>query len=207
MSAETAWTIHLTILAVGVAAWFVAIWFHRRSFAPPDPRDPELLRAGEVDVDASPDPVREKLVAALRGTGGVWTVLLEEVTNERVRGNISPFAGRQGIRPFEFEVRLRSGRNGTKADWRIRRQGAAGGFRKVARLFTYVLPPLAMLAAAYAIQTWAIPSDDPDTRGQAIQTIQIVHFLWPPYLFGGIHRRMVTTAATALSTAIRNTAF
>jgi hypothetical protein len=52
VSAGTAETVHLLILSVGLIAWIVGLLFHRASFHRPDPMHPEVLRQGELVLDA-----------------------------------------------------------------------------------------------------------------------------------------------------------
>ena len=56
-------------------------------------------------------------------------------------------------------------------------------------LFTFVLQPIAIIAAAVLIMELAVPHKNPAVRGQAAQMFQIIHFLWPPFLIAHIHNR------------------
>jgi|GEM_PF-6068248 len=53
---------------------------------------------------------------------------------------------------------------------------------------------------------WAFvaSSDDPGMRIQSVQMMQVVHMLWPPFLFGGIARRMHNSPKQEIETIIDN---
>jgi hypothetical protein len=67
------------------------------------------------------------------------------------------------------------------------------GFDRVARLMRQValwiilgvgLPTLLLVGGL--VWYFVIPSQEPAVRAQVLQTLQIVHALWPPFLFLGI---------------------
>ena len=64
MSQETATVLHHAILAAGGLVWLLALRAHLRAFRPADPREPDLLRAGELTVAAPPPTVRERVLDA-----------------------------------------------------------------------------------------------------------------------------------------------
>jgi len=206
MSPEAAWTVHLSILAAGVVAWLIAARFHASSFRLPDPGRPGLLAADEAGLDRPPDEVRERILDALRSSGGA--VAIERADEGEIAGRISVMSGRSSMRPVPFAIALAPDGGGTRAGWAIRRDPErADGLRLASLLFLVVLGPGAMLAAGGLVQTLAIPSDDPESRTLAWQTIQIVHFLWPPFLFAGLRRLTVKNARRAIGNVVRNTAF
>lgn len=48
---------------------------------------------------------------------------------------------------------------------------------------------VAISAAGIVMWMFVVDSPKPAVRWQAFQAFQIMHFLWPPFLFSGIHRR------------------
>lgn len=47
---------------------------------------------------------------------------------------------------------------------------------------------VALIGGGWALYTYVASSPNPNVRGQAIQMIQAVHFLWPPFLFAALYR-------------------
>ena len=54
----------------------------------------------------------------------------------------------------------------------------------------FVLLGLVALASAGTLMFgYVLPNPNPEVRGQAFQMVQVVHFLWPPFLFGSLSRQ------------------
>jgi hypothetical protein len=45
---------------------------------------------------------------------------------------------------------------------------------------------------------------DPALRWQAVQMVQCIHFIWPPFLFVAIYRRQRTHLQTMLDAMVNN---
>jgi hypothetical protein len=56
----------------------------------------------------------------------------------------------------------------------------------------------------YLVRTHLVTSPDPATRMQTLQMLQIVHFLWPPFLFGGLYRAGRGALRANLDTLLHN---
>ena len=63
------------------------------------------------------------------------------------------------------------------------------------------MPLVAFVVGFWAIHTYVVPN--PQIRGQTIQIVQLVHFLWPPFLFFGLRRRMAREQPQPCSTRAR----
>lgn len=206
MSPETAWTVHLVVLGVGVLVWLIAARVHVGAFRLPDTAHPEILGADETEVPAEPAAVREKIVEAFQASAG--TVAIEQADDRTVAGRITVVTGKSSTRPIPFEIVLSRAARGTRANWVVKRDRAGvDGLRIASLCFLLVLTPLAMITAAFLVQGHAIPSDDPDVRAQAWQTVQIVHLLWPPFLFTALRRMAVRNAMRAIGNVVSNAAF
>ena len=48
---------------------------------------------------------------------------------------------------------------------------------------------VAISAAGIVMWMFVVDSPKPAVRGQAFQAFQVLHFMWPPFLFSSIHRR------------------
>jgi hypothetical protein len=67
-----------------------------------------------------------------------------------------------------------------------------------------VLGLLALVIGGWAIYTYVVSSPEPAVRWQTIQMVQAVHFLWPPFLFGVLHRRGMREVAAQLEALAHN---
>ncbi len=66
-------------------------------------------------------------------------------------------------------------------------------------LFVVFLMPVTIVGVAAALWNFAAPSAAPGIRTQSVQIVQMVHVLWPPFLFYGLRKTQRTTARNALS--------
>jgi hypothetical protein len=204
MKLELARTILVLILSAGAIAWFAALLFHRRTFAWRLPRPDEPEATEEVEIPAEPAVVRRRILATLRGgLAGLGPVALGDQAEDRVAGELW-FAARSR-KPVRFEISLRPGSGSTLATCRLR--GLPGGWmRIVSAAFVYGLSPATLAAAAVIFPRAVLGSDDPAVRGQVVQAIQVIHFLWPPFLFCGLTRYLRRLTVGAFRTLLRNMA-
>ena len=214
MNEETAFTIFTAILGGGAVVWLITLLMHRRVFRAVDPMEPQVLARGEVLIEAPASEVSEKAVAALRGgLQGIGPIRLEEGDDNRIAGEVSfvnSSRGATGRSPvgggMRFEVELSPLGSRTSAIYRILGTGA-GCLKTVSALFVYLLIPGVLLAAGYLVPTFIISSEEPAVRYQVFQTCQIIHFLWPPFLFAGLSRRVVRAVTRSLTSVLANSAF
>jgi hypothetical protein len=62
----------------------------------------------------------------------------------------------------------------------------------------------ALIAAVWLQFTYVIPSPNPGIRFQAVQTVQIVHFLWPPFLFAFLSRQPARILRAQMDALVHN---
>ncbi len=62
----------------------------------------------------------------------------------------------------------------------------------------------AILAAAVVFPVLVIPSDNPAIRAQTAQVLQLVHFLWPPFLLTHQARRARSVVADRIGDLMAN---
>ncbi len=209
MSEEAAQLAYLVILSVGILVWLFGLYAHRKAFKAADPADPHVVAAGEVAIAAPKTEVSEKAIQTLRGgLPGLGTVLLEQADDRWITGELTlPQTGRRpGGMNHRFEIELRSVGSQTAADYRVL-GGVGGGLRIVSGLFVYFLTPLALASAIAFVPPYIVKAADPKIRYQVFQTAQIIHFLWPPFLFASVRGRMSRLVARGLVSVLKNTAF
>lgn len=208
MDPETARIVHYGILSGGVLVWLAALWFHHRCFRTVDPLHPDVLAEGEVEVPAPRSAVRDRLVESLRVRPGDLggSFLIERADDRRVSGRAGVFPTTAPPRQAGFEVDLADRGSGTRATWRVTK-ATGSRLRRISALFVHFLSPAVLAAAAVVMASFVLPSDSPSVRAQSIQTIQVIHFLWPPFLLASLGRRIDRLVGTWLETALRNAAF
>jgi hypothetical protein len=74
--------------------------------------------------------------------------------------------------------------------------------------FVFVALGIAAIVTGFLlIYFLAVKSPSPAVRWQTVQMVQVVHFLWPPFLFGGIYRKSVSLVKVQFDTFIHNLPF
>ncbi len=63
---------------------------------------------------------------------------------------------------------------------------------------------VALVAACTLMFVYILPSPHPNVRGQAVQAVQVVHFLWPPFLFGSLCRQPVRFVRARVESLVHN---
>jgi len=63
---------------------------------------------------------------------------------------------------------------------------------------------LALVIAFVVIQLFVVNAANPGLQWQSLQILQASHFIWPPFLFGGIYRRLRTHVRTTFDTLVHN---
>jgi hypothetical protein len=56
----------------------------------------------------------------------------------------------------------------------------------------------------WLMRTLVVPHPEMAVRGQVFQMFQVVHFLWPPFLFGGIYRYRRGSVQSAMDVLVNN---
>jgi hypothetical protein len=88
------------------------------------------------------------------------------------------------MRPFDRAV-VELDRKGT-LELRYRVSGSQPRGLLLAARIVHLLGALVLAVALVAIQQWVLPHPSPAVRWQAVQVVQTVHFLWPPFLLAGL---------------------
>jgi len=63
---------------------------------------------------------------------------------------------------------------------------------------------IGIIAGCWVILNYVVASPDPSLRWQTVQMVQVVHFLWPPFLFGALYRRGRRDVAARLQALANN---
>jgi hypothetical protein len=200
---DTAKLLLLTITAVAAVVWMVGLEFLVRSkrtgqndgFLPS-----ESGLSGNVEVDGQADALATK-AASILAKGTLGSLKITEKTASHVAferlGPGNPWWFRQGELRFSQEERGRC-----RVEWAVELPNRTwllwlGGLFQVLGL-------IAVVGGGWAIYTFVVSSPDPSIRWQTLQILQVSHFLWPPFLMGGLYRRGATDVAVQFESLANN---
>lgn len=212
MSTETAQTVMAAIGAVGALVWLCGALFllasartgggapahvpdHFGHLEPP----PRGWFLGSVEVPGEPRALAAKADALLTKGGALRVTERggDRLEFEQVGpGALLGWGIRRGRLQF---TGLGGGR--TRIDYAA--EPAVSGVLLGIGWLLQGLGLVALVGGGWLVYSLAATSPEPAVRWQTFQYVQIVHFLWPPFLFGGLNRTrrriLVGSFALALS--------
>jgi hypothetical protein len=224
MSAELAQTILIAIAGIGFIVWLIALRFllvtsrMTRTVDAPTTEDLSVSESragncffGSADVEGEPDALIEKALGLLAkmsalGPGAFGPLKIVERSKDRIvfektglAGAAPAYAGgyRQGI--FRFAA---LGKNRTRIDYAIEFDqgrwmlGLGWAFQMVGLLVLSV--------GCWVVYNFCVTSPDPNVRVQSVQMVQASHFLWPPFLLGGLYRQRRNAVYSAFDALVHN---
>ena len=226
ITVETAKTIFWIIWAAAAGVWIVSAlwirtWFRKKTYGrTDDPFEDALSTDGPEQVDLegqatvalAPDEVSRSLTrffANHLATG----LAVEESSPTRVRlstgGAVgSAGAGRQGRMPLdEVTFTFRSVAGGAAEVRYGARLTRLKRFCRIGAGVFQILGLAALGAACYVMLTFVVRSPKIGIRYQVWQTLQLVHFLWPPFLFAGVYAMTRRSIARLIGTLLGNLAY
>ena len=163
---------------------------------------------GEAEVNGRPEELSEKLAGLLaRGSTGPFgpvkivacdrNVLVFEAGGANlVSGGYAPagvYRGRFRFSPSGSRTRIEYAVEAPSRPVLI----------TFGWLFT-VLGLLALVGGCWAMFAYVLPNPNPGVRGQAVQMVQIVHFLWPPFLFATLSRQPARWISAHVDALVNN---
>ncbi len=175
------------LVAMGVNAWGWRSWMTTFS----DASDP--IERGSVDLDAGPDESSRRIARLLASSSGPVIGRILEADRHIVRAELRPsVSSRKGggystataLLVCHIDERMDGCRVEYSLDPRTLGQGL-----KTATAVMLCLGATAIAAAAVLFPLFVIPSDTPAIKAQTAQVLQLVHFLWPPFLLSYQARR------------------
>ena len=219
MTEETAGMIVMGITAVGIVAWIAGFATMLRAS--------RAWSASSDDTGGFADREIERGTAAITGAADIagQPEALASKLGERLAGHGLPPFGPVKIvacnhREVVFEPSLPGGIGAGNGCPPVRhgivRFSAMGGTTHVEYVVTIATPKIligfgwlavaaglaALILVPWLTFTYALPSAN--TRPQVIQTFQMVHFLWPPFLFAKLSQQSIRIARAQLDALIHN---
>jgi hypothetical protein len=220
MDAKTAEWVLVAITAVAAIVWLVGVQFLIRSFPGviASHEDDERLDVQEpppsnwicsvVAVEGQAGNLIAKAVSALASGNapGIGLVKILERGDDRlvvegVRGDPSGRQSLGGVRHAEFRF-TSLGRDRTEI--RCVAQVADQQWLLWVGALFQVLGLAALIAGFLLVKTLVVTSPNPAVRWQTVQMLQVCHFLWPVFLFGGLYRFGRRTVQAGLDLLVHN---
>jgi hypothetical protein len=197
MSSETAEIVLAVTCFVAALVWLAGLWFlvwsYRSTAVQAEPMENELGETdpatkdwllGSVEIEAPSQGLVDKLARMLVKISS-GSLAVSDKTQDRLSfQRVGPPVG--GL-PERGEIQFSSlGGNRTQANYALQTRGYRGLL--IGGAIFQTLGLAALVFGGWAFYEFCVPSPNPDVRGQTFQMIQIVHLLWPPFLFGGLYR-------------------
>lgn len=205
MSPDSAQILLLAITVVAAVVWMVGVQFllvSARTKKPDDLVASENSLTGSVEVDGQANLLADK-AASMIAKGVLGPVKITEKTADRIGFERFGLATRNQPWFQRAELRFTQVRQGrSRIEWAVELSNRTwllwlGGLFQVLGL-------LALVAGGWAIYTFVISSPNPAVRWQTLQMLQVSHFLWPPFLMGGLYRQGMKQAAAQFEALANN---
>jgi hypothetical protein len=196
MDPETGKLVVIAITSVGVLAWLAGLTTVLRASRE---RKESALRAserfdinegsapgtivGEAEVEGQPEELSTKLAGLLARESTYPFGPVKIVARDRHEVAFEP-AGKSPIGFKGGRVRLEPVGSRTRIEYALDTSPSGiliGGWIALA------LGLAALIVEPWLMFTYVIP--DPKFQGQELQALQLVHFLWPPFLFAHVSRQ------------------
>ena len=221
MSAETAEILFFVITGVMGLVWLTATRFafsrlrtRDRYEEYEDRRDDEYdgeAIHGEVVVEGTREALSKKIaeqLAASSSVTGTFFLKITECTKDRVAFERTRGApGRHAQCAFRFGViLLKSEGNQVRLRYVIPIQRFLRIMKLVTYLVCFVYGGIFVFGTPILIWHLVVQSDDPKLRWQVLQTLQMVHGVWPPFLIGSVTGRLKGATAAYFDTLLQNLA-
>jgi hypothetical protein len=215
MEIEIARIVVVGITAIGVFVWLAGLRFlvdswrlrYRRRQDPAATEQVDSWLSGAVDVEGEAGVLAGRAARVLAkgalqqlGPVKVLDVAEDRVRFERAAAVVANTPGqwfRRGELRFMPSLQGRS-----RVSWLVEPAPTewllwGGGVFQAVGL-------LALVAGCWAVYTYLASSTEPALRWQALQMLQVCHFLWPPFLFAALYRAGTRSLTAQFETLAQN---
>jgi hypothetical protein len=221
MDTETARWVFYAIATIGFIVWLAAAQFVgatirserdavRRTMGEfgLDKAPSGRLQVGRTEVEGQPAELAAKAAGALvkSGQGPLGPVKILSKTDERLvfEGAGQNVVGQPSWRSvgrgqMQFTA---AGPNRTAIAYAV--ELTSGQWLLTCALIFNALGLAALLVGSALMLTWVIPNLNPAIRAQTVQMVQVVHFLWPPFLFAGLYRSVRRSVRVGFEVFVHN---
>jgi hypothetical protein len=217
MSTETAQAVLIAGIVIGGIAWLAGLWFlfassRQGRSAREQVQDhlgttnglPAHWVFGSAEVEGPVKTLMDRLSAFLPQVSSGALQITEQTSDQLAFEQSGP-----GL-PMHLQTWVRAGRvwfssqggSSTRIDYAV--EVPAGRWLMRMGVLFQVLGLLALVGIGWTIYTYCATSPDPELRVQTIQIIHVAHFVWPPFLFGGLYRQRRRVAREQFDLLLKN---
>jgi hypothetical protein len=215
MTSAVAEMVLYIITAVSVVVWveglrYLTTTIHKsrkgaEEFTKPDEPAPASIIYGTAEVDGNAAELSQlaatllvaKSVTILQRTDESVVFQTPGGTTISQTFNMPTLNGQLQFTPIDTQK--------TRVDYAIARPNFRGSL--IAGFTFIALGFIAIVGGFLTIYFLVVPSPFVAVRWQTVQMVQVVHFLWPPFMFGGVYRKSASIIKTQFDTFIRNLPF
>lgn len=220
MSEEVARWIAYSILAIASVAWLVAVYYVRGAWrlpTLPKPTEEQLIfdpgpaakseagQGGEVRISGRPTQLSRRLAARLSQPGGPGTLGVLSVSQPAEDTVLAEQLEAMGF-PFESCLVLFTA-DGADCVARYVIRSRPNRWLAVLAHGFLILGMGAIVGMGWLMEALVIPNPLPGVRWQVFQSLQVVHFLWPPFLLASLDRRYRRAVATRIEAMLSGLPF
>ena len=229
MDPQTTRLVFFAIMGVGVVVWLFSLGKVLRIGRPATAAESDVLAPaddgqvdeyGEVTVNGEPTDVAKGFVRMLFQSHGGMVPSLYRVREDGDRVTLEktgPLVANQPMSLYfsDADLRFDRGERGTVVvSYRLGFTRLARRMRRIALAIIFGIGLPVLVGVGLLIWYLVVNSPNPIVRGQVLQTLQIAHALWPPFLFtffvnGGRRRskmmieNMITSSAVQEAIGVR----
>ena len=163
---------------------------------------------GIAEVAGNPDELTAKLAERLArdGLGFLGPIKITSADRKQVSfeaiGNSPGGSGPPPVYLRRGVVKFSSAGNKTRIEYRVE---AGSGRALLALAWVFIALGIVALVAVLCVEfAVVIPSPQPAVRAQAFQMIQVIHFIWPPFLFAHLSRQPVKLIRNQFEALVHN---
>lgn len=203
------YVIWAAVLTVCALVWLLGLRMSRRAFTPTQ----SDTRSETVEVNLEPNQACREIARRLTAQSSGLSVRVLTCTPDKITARVNLYPGvysasllQNPDRGASLQCRLSRGLNGTHLDWTINTRPLNGAMQTAAYV-VLVLGAFALIAGAIIFPLWVIPSKEPAIRWQVLQTLQVMHFQWPPALIAFIAQRRRALLEARVADLLANLAF
>lgn len=213
MSPEVAQQVVFAIAAAGLVVWLISLNFLVKSARLMQLRNQEdagepltqSMLIGSAEVEGDPKALASKAAAVLaKGTLGPVKIVEktdDRIVFERVDTGIAKQPAGRWFRQGELHfTALRPNR--TQVEWAV--EPAAFRWMLLVGSMVQLVGLVVLVGGCWAMSSYVATSPHPAIRWQSVQMVQVVHLLWPPFLFGGLYRRGIRGVKAEFEALVNN---
>jgi hypothetical protein len=202
------YAIWAVVMVVGIVLWALGLRAHGRTFG----EQRSAPSRGVTEVPTPPAELCTMIARRLTDQGSGLSVRIQECDERGVRAQLFPHVGTDAAlatRPDHgatLRCTLQRDGEGSRVSWVVDGRPVTQMFDTAMRA-VLALGLCALVAAGVLVPALVISSSEPAVRWQVVQTIQIMHFLWPPFLIAFVARRRRAHVETRTADMLSNLRF